>query len=152
RAERIRLGEPRQHRAAEPGARQQIERASIAGAARGRESIRVLLGKALDLPQAEPQRRPRGVLSGLERCVPVARVDVDAAQLDALLAGVAHDLRRRVEAHGLAVEERRRKDRGIMALEPSRDIDQEREARGVRFRETVLAEALDLLEAALGKL
>jgi hypothetical protein len=37
-------------------------------------------------------------------------------------------------------------------LDPGRDIDQQREARGVAFGKAVFAEALDLLEAALGEI
>ena len=39
-----------------------------------------------------------------------------------------------------------------MAFDPGRDVDQEREARRVRFRKAVFAEALDLLEATLGEI
>src|SRR6266705_1414933 len=38
-----------------------------------------------------------------------------------------------------------------MALEPGGDVDEKRETRGVGFGEAVLAETLDLLKAALGK-
>ena len=79
-------------------------------------------------------------------------IDIDRPHFDAVLAQVAHDLRRRVEAHRLRVEQRSREDVRIAALEPGRGIDQEREARGVAFREAVFAEALDLLEAALGEI
>ena len=84
--------------------------------------------------------------------VPVGMIDIDRAHLDAVLAHVAHDLRRRVEAHGLRVEQRGREHVRIAALEPGRGIDQQREARGMAFREAVFAEALDLAEAALGEL
>ena len=39
-----------------------------------------------------------------------------------------------------------------MAFEPGRDIDEMGEARGVALGEAILAEALDLVEAALGEL
>ena len=39
-----------------------------------------------------------------------------------------------------------------MAFEPGRDIDEMGEARGVALGEAVFAEALDLVEAALGEL
>src|SRR5690606_27630251 len=42
--------------------------------------------------------------------------------------------------------------RGSVALEPRRDVDEEREARRMRFREAVFAEALDLLEQPLREL
>ena len=59
---------------------------------------------------------------------------------------VLHDLRRRVEAHRLAVDQRRGERRRLVLLEPRRDVDQQREARGVRFGKAVFAEAEDLLE------
>ena len=40
---------------------------------------------------------------------------------------------------------------GMAALEPCRDIDQQRETRGVGFGKAVISEALDLREAALGE-
>jgi hypothetical protein len=39
-----------------------------------------------------------------------------------------------------------------VALEPAADVDQQREAGGVALGEAVFAEALDLLEDALGEL
>ena len=93
---------------------------------------------------AAAPRAPR-----LQRAVPVAVIDVDRAHLDAVLARVAHDLRRRVEAHRLAVEQRRGEDVGVVAFEPGRDIDEQREAGGMALGKAVIAEALDLVEAAL---
>ena len=66
-------------------------------------------------------------------------------------ACIADDLGGGVEAHRLAVEEGRGEDLGVMAFEPGRDIDEEREAGGVALREAVGAEALDLMEAPFGK-
>ena len=76
---------------------------------------------------------------------------VQAGAEAAMVAGVAHELRRRVEAHGLAVEDGAGEDVRVEAFEPGRDIDQQREARRVALGEAVFAEALDLLEAALGE-
>src|SRR5271166_6844214 len=87
----------------------------------------------------------------LERGVPLRVIDVDWAHLDAMLGEVAHDLGRRVESHRLRVEQGGREHVRITALEPGRGIDKEREARGVAFRKTVFAEALDLAEAAFGE-
>ena len=88
----------------------------------------------------------------LQRAVPVAGVDVGVAHLDAVLAGVAHELGRLVEAHRLAVEQRGAEDLRVVPLDPGRDVDEQREARRVALGEAVLAEALDLAEAALGEL
>ena len=75
------------------------------------------------------------------------QIDVDRPHLDAMLLRVAHELRRRIKAHRLAVEQRRGEHIGVMAFDPGRGIDQDREARGVAFGKAVFAEALDLLEA-----
>ncbi len=79
-------------------------------------------------------------------------VDVDRADLDAVLLRIAHDLRRGIEAHRLAVEQRRGEHVGIAALHPGRGIDEQREARGMAFGKAVFAEAFDLAEAALGEI
>ena len=78
-------------------------------------------------------------------------VDVDLAHLDAVVDRVAHELGRGVEAHRLGVEDGGAEHVGVVALEPGRDVDQEREAGGVALGEAVIAEALDLLEAGLGE-
>ena len=88
----------------------------------------------------------------LEDVQPVGAVDVDLEHLDAMLLGVANDLGRGVKAHRLAVEEGAGEDVGVVALQPARDVDEKRERGGVAFGEAVFAKALDLLEAALGKL
>ena len=69
-----------------------------------------------------------------------------------MLLGVADDLSRRVEAHRLAVDERRGKGGRMVPLQPRRDVHQQGEAGGMRFGKAVFAEPLDLLEAALGEL
>ena len=88
----------------------------------------------------------------LQRAVPAGKIDVDLADFDAVVARVAHKLGRRVETHGLGVEDRRAEDVGIKGLEPAGGVDQQCEGRCMAFRKAVFAETLDLLEAALGKL
>ena len=68
-----------------------------------------------------------------------------------MAAGVLDQLRGRVEAHRLAVQQRGEEGRGREALEPGRGIHQQREAGGVGFGKAVAAEALDLLAQALGE-
>ena len=65
---------------------------------------------------------------------------------------IAHELRRRVKPHRLAAEQGRREGRRMMALEPCRHVDEQREARRVRLRKAVFAEAADLAEHLLGEL
>ena len=76
---------------------------------------------------------------------------VDRPHLDAVPPRVLHELRRRVEAHRLAVEQRGAERRRLVPLEPRRGVDQQREARRVRLGKAVFAEALDLLEDPLGE-
>jgi hypothetical protein len=61
---------------------------------------------------------------------------------------VADDLGGGVEAHGLRIQKRGGEDVGVVALDPRRVIDEEREACGVAFGEAVIAEAFDLFETA----
>src|SRR5207247_2069843 len=98
---------------------------------------------------ALPRRRGRG--SWFQRAVPFAGIDVGWSHLDAVLARIAHQLRGGIEAHGLGIEQRRAKGLGEVPFHPRRDIDQDGEARGMALGEAVFAEALDLLEAALGE-
>ena len=69
-----------------------------------------------------------------------------------MLAGVAHDLGGGVETHRLRVQKRAGEDRRMVALDPGRGVDQQREARRVALGEAVGAEALDLVEAAFGEI
>ena len=80
-----------------------------------------------------------------QRAVPVAHRHVRGPHFDAVPAGVLHQLRRRVEAHRQRVEQRAGERRGLVALEPRGDVDDEGERRRMRFRKAVLAEAQDLL-------
>ena len=57
-----------------------------------------------------------------------------------------------VEAHRLAIEQRAGEGRRLVALEPAAGVGEQGEAGRVRLRETVAAEALDLLEDARGEL
>src|SRR5258705_12186459 len=68
-----------------------------------------------------------------------------------MLARVANELSRLVEAHRLAVEDGGAEDVRIVTLDPGRGVDQKRKARGVAFGKAVFAEAFDLAEAALGE-
>ena len=73
------------------------------------QALDLRLLDAGDLAEAEAHgaaHEPLRLLRGLQRAIPVAVVDVDRAQLDAVLARVAHELGRLVEAHRLAVEDR----------------------------------------------
>ena len=88
----------------------------------------------------------------LQRAIPVAGGDVDGAHLDAVAAGVLHELAGGVEAQRLAVEHGGQEGGGLVALEPAAHVHQQRKAGGVALGEAVFAEAFDLLEDALGEL
>src|SRR5262245_21698825 len=64
----------------------------------------------------------------------------------------SHNLRRSIKAHGLRVKQRRREGGRVMAFDPGRDINDVGEARSVALGKAILAETLDLVEAALGEL
>src|SRR4029077_5549754 len=94
----------------------------------------------------------RGVaLRGFERAVPIAEIHIRRPYLDVVLARVAHELGRLIEAHRLAVEDRGAEDVRVVALDPGRHIDEEREARRMAFGKSVFAKTLDLAEAVLGE-
>src|SRR5690606_9801567 len=101
--------------------------------------------------EPEPDRRPAALVR-LERRLGAARGDIDGTHLDALRTRGAQQLRRRIEAHRLAVQQPTEERRGLVAFQPRGHVDEKREARRMRFREAVLAEALDLLEQPLREL
>src|SRR3546814_2620171 len=74
----------------------------------------------------------------------MAVVDRDRAHLDAMIAGIAHDLRRRVETHRLGVEQSGTEYVGMMMLHPARGIGDLRKARCMALRKAIAPEALDL--------
>lgn len=88
----------------------------------------------------------------LQRIVPVGVVHIGGAYLHPVLLRVAHNLRRRVEAHRLRVEQGGGKHLRMVAFDPGGDIDQQGKRGGVAFRKTVFAKALDLVKTARGKL
>ena len=69
-----------------------------------------------------------------------------------MLARIADDLGGGVEAHRLGVEQGGAEDVRMVALHPRRGIGDLGEAGGVAFGKAVAAEALDLLEGALGEI
>src|SRR5688572_7954264 len=128
----------------------------------------MLLPHAANLPEPEPQRRSLGtpsafvIYSGMavsamhgrdahatlvfQRAIPLALIDVDRPHVDPMIARIPDDLRRRVETHRLAVQQRARKHGGMVAFDPRRRVHEQRERRGVAFGEAVLTEPLDLFE------
>ncbi len=71
--------------------------------------------------------------------------------INAVVLRIAHDLGGCIKAHGLGIQQRRGKNRWIMAFEPGRDIDKMGEARSMAFGESIFAETFDLIKTAMGK-
>ena len=65
---------------------------------------------------------------------------------------IAHQLRWRIEAHRLAVEQGSQKRRRCVTLQPTRHIHQQGKASGMRLRKTVIAKATNLPEQLLREL
>jgi hypothetical protein len=88
---------------------------------RGHQSGAVLVGESADHAQSEPDSEAF-VVDRLERAVPSRGIHADGADLDAVLAGVPHDLRGRVEAHGLRVEQGGAEHVRMPAFHPGRRV------------------------------
>lgn len=69
------------------------------------QGLGLVLGQAGDEMHAETNRT-RSTAGRFERAISFAGVDIGVTNLDVMLAGVAHELSRRIEAHELAVQER----------------------------------------------
>src|ERR1700722_19795053 len=113
--------------------------------ARREQPSRSLARQMLHQAQAQAQRRP-AIGPPFEGAIPVAARDIDGSYLHSMGTRVAHQLRRRIEAHRLAVDERRAKCRGLMGFQPRRGVREQRKARRVRLREAVVAETSYLIE------
>jgi hypothetical protein len=79
-----------------------------------------LFARGFRKPAHHAQAQPHhGTNCGaFERAIPFARVDLRRPDLDAVAARVLHELRGRIEAHRLTVEQRRAESGRMMALEP----------------------------------
>ncbi len=66
-----------------------------------------------------------------------------------MLARIGNQLRRRIETHGLTVEQGTGKRRGVVTLQPRGGIGQQRKTGGVGFGKAVFAEALYLVKDLL---
>src|ERR1700730_4021130 len=110
------------------------------------------MGEAADHAHAEPDGEAVSPAGRLQRAIPARGVDADRPNIDAMVARIAHDLGRRVEAYWLRVQERRAADVGVMAFEPRRGVGDQRKRGRVTFRKSVTAKTLQLLEGLFGKL
>ena len=88
----------------------------------------------------------------LQRAIPRRAIHIRRQHRHPMLARIADDLRRGVEAHRLRVQQRSCEGRREVALQPARNVNQMGKARRVAFGEAVFAEPLDLVEAARGEI
>src|SRR3546814_18625472 len=72
----------------------------------------------------------------------------DRAHLDPMPLRIAHELRGGVQAHRLRIEDAAREDRGMMAFQPRRHIDELGEGLGMAFGNAVTAETPDMFETS----
>src|SRR5262249_16252308 len=94
----------------------------------------------------------RGCGSRLERTIPVAEIDVDGADLHAMLARVAHQLCRLIKSHLVTVEDGGAEHVRVPAFDERRGIDQKRKTCRVTFGKAIFAETFDLAEALFGEI
>src|ERR1700681_1669940 len=104
----------------------------------------------LDQTQTQTQRRaPIG--SPFERAIPVAAGHIDCTHLDSMSTRIAHQLRRCIKAHRLAVDECRTKCGRLVMFQPGGRVHEESEARSVRLRKSVFTEPEYLIENLMRK-
>ena len=90
-----------------------------------------------------------GQLIVFQRAIPFGKIDVYFFDRDAMFARVAHDLRRRIKAHRLGIEQGAGEDIRIAAFDPGRSIDEQREGGRMAFGKAIGAEAFDLFESSV---
>jgi hypothetical protein len=78
-------------------------------------------------------------------------IDIGRQDGDPVLARVADQLGGRVEAHGLAIDQRGGERGRVVVFQIGRGVDQQGETGGVRLGESVFAEPADLLKDALSE-
>ena len=117
----------------------------------GNELSRMVVAQPLHHAEAKANGEIRSAAGDLKGAVPSAGVDADRLDLDAVVARIPHDLRRRIEPHRLAVQQRGAENVRVVALHPGRRVGDQREARGVALREAVGAEPLELRKGPLGE-
>src|SRR5690606_23914609 len=114
------------------------------------QPVSIVLAEAADHAHAQADA-VFAVAVVFQGAVPVAVAHVYRPGFDAVAASVLQDLVGAVEAHGPAVDQGAGEGGWFVAFEPAAGVGEQGEAGGVGFGEAVVAEALDLLEDALGK-
>ena len=95
-------------------------------------------------------QRPAMIVEPLQRVLPAAAIDLGRQRVDAVAPRIADDHLRRVEAHGLLVEQRAVESRRMVAFQPERLVGDEGKAGGVRFAKAVARKAGKLGKDRLG--
>ena len=101
------------------------------------QAHRTPAGQALDHQQTHAHCDP--VTGGLEHAFVRAHLHINGAHFHAVALCILHQLRRGIKPHGLAIEQGGEKSRRLVALDPGRHIDKQRETRRVRLGKTVFA-------------
>ena len=146
----VSLGQPFQRRRRNARAAPDAFDVGVAIGAGRHDPVRILGPQPLDLPHPQPQRQPP-VPAPFQRAIPGGMRHGHGPHLHPMFARIAHDLGGGVKAHGLAVQQRTGKGRRMVAFQPGRGIDQQRETGGMGFGKAVFAEPLDLGKAAVGE-
>src|SRR5690606_21731209 len=118
----------------------------IAVGPRIHQSVGVILFKAFDLTEAEPDGVSMAPGCRLQGVVPVAVVDVDRAHLNAVVPGVDDQPGWRIEPHRLTVQNGGAENGWVMAFQPATCIGQQGKAGRVALREAVFPETFNLTE------
>lgn len=151
RAEGVSAPKPHQGTRIEVGAARELQNAGVGlGPPVRDQTLAVGFRKAACHAQPKPDR-PAAVIQWLQRAVPVRGVHINGPDCDAMVAGIAHELRGIIESHRLRVENGTAEDVRVVAFHPGRGVGDEGKARGMAFREAIGAETFQLLEGALGK-
>ena len=117
-----------------------------AGCAFGHDAPGIICAQAAHHPEPQPHR------AILHRAGHLRPADACAERAHAPPAGVAHQARRWVEAHGLGVDERRQELGGVMTAQPGALVGQHGEGRRVGLGESEVGEPDELGEHRAGDL
>ncbi len=132
----IRLGQPLQRRRRHACPPPHILDRGIGAPRRDRLGLPIVQPAHEPQTKAERQPVPCPALS-FQMAVPAALIDADGAHRHAMVARIADDLGRRVETHGLGVEQRAAEYLRVMMLHPAGGIGDLGEARRMALRKAV---------------
>ena len=76
------------------------------------------VGQSTDHPHAEPHSELIFYVCRFKRAIPARGIDADRLDFNAMVAGIAGDLRRSVKPHGLRIQQRSARDFRVPAFQP----------------------------------